>query len=229
MALHATLSRLPVFQVPGHSLGRWAVPLQAAQSRDCVNLPHDLAPGSERSLSRVFALFSEVLPIVPLDAGPYFKLFSPGIRMSALLRALPADFLERGLPRRGPPDPAVLVGFGRWLAWAWRSGKSLPLAVSRLVLRYAFNGRLRADDFADVDAEFAAAGPTDAEMRHWIAPLRNQLDAIRAGAAAAGSPPDDALLPRVFQLRPLRPIAGVAPAVAPLVREAEWPRQRGKE
>jgi hypothetical protein len=238
MALHALLSILPSFSIPGYSLSSWASPIQANQSRDCVNLPANFPQFAEcrDSLSRIFAKLSVLLPIAPIDSGPYFNLFSEKVRMSALLRILPPDFLERGksagdfppalLPRRDAPDMDVFVGFGRWLSWAWRSGKSLPLPISRVVLRFAFGGRLRADDFADVDSEFAATAPTDAAAEQWVARFRPALDAVRAGVAASGlAVADDALLPRVFQLRPFTRLPGVSPATAPLVREAAWRAQ----
>jgi hypothetical protein len=141
-------------------------------------------------------------------------LFTAGLR--ALVRA------GRAGPR-ADADLESFVGFGRWLAWTWRTGKGLPIPVSRAVVRFAFGGKIREDDIADANPEVAG----DARIAEWVRQREAALTAIQAGVFAGEIvADDDPLLPRVFALRPFTAARGAkktaGPFETPLVRQAIW-------
>jgi hypothetical protein len=160
----------------------------------------------------LFAKLDAFLPIVPVVNVSPTRLQGDSM-LGALLAATPNKMFERGkasaeggpalLPMKNSTDFAAFTGFGRWLSLCWAMGKGLCVPLSRVVIRVAFGGTLRADDFADVDREFAAGAPTREMIDEWMRPFARQMHAIRAGAASGVGVCDDELLPRVFQLRPL--------------------------
>jgi hypothetical protein len=97
------------------------------------------------------------------------------------------------------------------------------LPISRVVIRFAFGGRLRADDASDVESNVG-------DVERWIEPIAKQLRAIRRGAMLFGIEKidDDDIWPRVFQLMPFeatRTLGDVNPLLIPLVRKQMWDRR----
>jgi hypothetical protein len=133
-----------------------------------------------------FGRLAALLPLVAYDPAAY-----PG-RTEADATGLFELAGRAMMPRKGV-DLGALVGFGRWIAWLWTSKSPLPVPVSRVVIRFAFGGRV-VEDVNVRDVEAYAKG----------------LRTIRAGVAAAGCRvADDPIIPRVFQLRPWKPVTDV--------------------
>jgi hypothetical protein len=203
---------------------------RAAHARHALVLP----PGRHAlgDAARFFAAVAQLLPLTPIDRGPFPKRIAGKTAPRALLRPLWGVLFDAtpgpGLLPREDADREALVGVGRWLAWIWRAGKPLPL--SRVAIRIAFGGRLRRDYFADTDPEFAARKRSKEEVAEWLRTRAGALKALRLGVLAAEVVvDDDPLLPRAFQLRPFtrargaKRLAGVFET--PLVRLALWEEQ----
>jgi hypothetical protein len=151
--------------------------------------------------------------------------------LAQLLRTTQNNLFQGGLPAKEAIE--ALRGFGTWLAALWRTGKPLPIPLPRVVLRVAFGGKLIADDFGDLDEQFAEAAPTDEQILGWAKGWEREFAAIRAGVMAAGVHVwDSPIWPRVFQLRPARMLKKVtlpaplrSPLWVPRVRKTIWERR----
>ena len=100
------------------------------------------------------------------------------------------------------------LAFGFHMAVNLIHKASLPLPVSRVVIRYAFGGKIIPDDFHDIDPDFAASSPSDEAMKKHIESILCQLKAIRCGTSMALNGNsffnvDSPIFPRMMQLLPL--------------------------
>jgi hypothetical protein len=232
LSIHSQFALLKSWFSPNSSLSKWLSPIHSSQTKDVIDFPLDIFKQNEfqNGFIGIFTLFAELFPLIPIDAGPYFNRLPDGVRFATKLRSFEPTIFEKSqtaalLPRKELVDLVPFVGLGRWLSWIWRTGKSIPIPLSRVILRFALGGELRGDDFADADPEFGEKNPSEKEREEWIKPYRKQLLAIRAGAAASGLIVEDADIgPRVFQLRPFTVVGKVEPGLMPLVREAIWVR-----
>lgn len=82
----------------------------------------------------------------------------------------------------------AFIGFGFHMMMNASAGRSLPLPVSAVVIRFAFGGTITNDDFFDIDPEFAEADPTKAAITERLDPIMPQLRAIRCGVQMAQGP-----------------------------------------
>jgi hypothetical protein len=209
------------------SQARWLAPVHAQPRRRTAGVFEVPETAALPDITGFFAMVSQMHSIAPFDRAPFPKLLGKGRPSAELAGCWDRLFVTpRGgkwLLPRAEAEREAMVGFGQWLAWIWRAGKPLPLPLSRVVIRAAFGGRVRADDCED------GSGSGD-EIEELVRPITGQLAAIRAGVLAAGIVvDDDPLLPRVFQLRPFVVAHGAKKRASvfttPLVRERVWTEQ----
>jgi hypothetical protein len=186
------------------------------------------------SLSQFYRKLELVWSLVPTQScraiPAKIQSRSNQISVRVLLNQIDNDLFVQGqpvwIPRSDCESPEALAafsGFGRHLAWLWRAGKAPVLPISRVVIRFAFGGRLRADDASDVGSKVG-------DVERWIEPIAKQLRAIRRGVMLFGieKVKDDDIWPRVFQLMPFegtRTLGDVSPLLIPLVRKEMWDRR----
>jgi len=99
-------------------------------------------------------------------------------------------------------------GFGYHMAMNAMYGRSLPIPVSRCVIRYAFGGKIIADDLYDIDPEFVSSNPTPEMILEKISFILPQLEAIKCGVFMAHEgrnifDANNPVFPMVLQLMPL--------------------------
>ena len=122
----------------------------------------------------------------------------------------------------------AFLGFGFHMMLNAAQGRSLPLPVSAVVIRYAFGGKIIARDFNDIDTAFAESNPTDEEIEEKIKPIKSQLRAIRCGTSMALEgrrifDSDNPVFPWILQLLPLKLPKDISdkcisPVCIPLIR-----------
>ena len=122
-------------------------------------------------------------------------------------------FIENGafLPKSSASSIEELnsfQGFGYHMAMNIIYGRSLPIPISRCVIRYSFGGDLIPDDFLDIDPDFINQLSSKELLYEKISPFIKQLNAIKNGVFLAIESKtifdaNNPVFPRILQLIPL--------------------------
>jgi hypothetical protein len=128
-------------------------------------------------------LLSPVMPSAAFDRRPGMIGSADGATPAGAVPEKMENTLFIDLvPRLGATSPKELraySGFGKHLAWLWRSRTVPPFRVAPFVIRFAFGGRLRPFDFEREEL-------SEGEIQARIAPIEYQLKTIRAGVVSIG-------------------------------------------
>lgn len=92
-----------------------------------------------------------------------------------------SDYLLPNSNLKTQQDLDSFTGFGLILQWCWISFKAPLIKLSRVVIRYIYDGKLIPYDFEDIDPTFSNSNPSDEAISNYIHPYLLQLNAIKAG------------------------------------------------